>query len=68
MRLDLDRHDFKELTLGGVMIEMLVSFGEGSSAMERRVSKPSSAVSFCIGNKSLPLFDAIFYPLLGAPE
>ena len=36
-----------KLTLGGVMIEMLVSVGEGSLAIERSVSKPSSSPSFC---------------------
>ena len=53
-----------ELTLGGVMIEMLVFVGEGSSAIERSVFKPSSSSSFCtrhISNYSFLSLDRLPY-------
>lgn len=45
----------EHLTLGGVMMEILVSLGKGSKSMEEIVSSPSSSVSFCTPSGERPV-------------
>ena len=47
------------------MMEMLVSVGEGSSVIERSVSKPSSSFSICMRHNAISggVFFGMPYPL-----